>query len=664
MLTPSLFIVRYNNFNYLNGIIIMEINQIDKIVSECIFDNKSTVDPLTITKNVIDECKSLENEITVDKLFELLCNIDTFYKSIGLMKILKKNKNYDQCDKELEEYINVLFSNKKIFKKIKEIKKVNPTNLVNMIYKNFFELKNEKVNKAHNEICKLRQLIINKIEEPIDIIVNKKKINLTNDVFFSLQKKIKDANSRKSIEGKYYQKSEKVLNDLASLIMWRHEYANELNNDTYFEYVKQKGSVESIKELVNDLILKIEDRSRKEIDRVHRELLKDGYNKKVDYNDIIHYYEKLKSTNLFKPVDVLRALLEVSNNLFGINFGQFSFPLKLWSNNVMTCKATYNGSDIGYVHFDMYDSDSKLIKTPLCVKISNSPTRVCLTTGYHDINEKCMTYTDVILLFREFGTVIQMITHNKNELIVKNDEFDILMSQIMEYIAWERPIVEKICKGLDKTIPDHILFTRYINFAHSIKMRCVNSLFDHILHNSSELITMIKHNIKNNISSSDLIKSLYKKIYSDVMCSQQDIINLNIIGINPAVVYQEINGGEGKIYSGILTEILSFTVYTLIKRGRGSEFIENVLSKESFDLRDNLHKFISQLDNDSYDLYLKEVIGYNEIDTEINKKEKNKSKKNSNSIITDTSANYFCDENTIEKDNDTDEIIHFDRKIF
>jgi Zn-dependent oligopeptidase len=636
-------------------------NKIDKIVSEYIFNINFEYDPLDVTKKIISQCKSLENDINSDRLLELLCTIDTFYKSIGIMKIITKNKKYIECDILIEEYINDLFTNKKIYKKIKEIKKANPTNLLNMIYKNFFKGKNEKVSVILNDITKLKHIISKKIEENVEIKIQSSNTALTKDMFYKLQKEIKNANVRKEIEKKYYQKSDKVMDDLAKLLVKRHEYSNELGNESYFDCVKQKGSVQSIKELINDLILKMEDRSRKELERIHRELEKDGYSKKVDQCDIIYYYEKFKPTNLFKPVDILKVLLDISNSLFGITFSYTKFSLKLWSDKILTCKVTSNsGEEFGHVHFDMYSSSEKTIKTPLCIKLSNSPTRVCLTTSYLDINKKCMNYSDVITLFREFGTVIQMITHNKNELIVKNDEFDILMSQIMEYIAWERPVIEKICKDLDKTIVDHIMFMRYINFSHSIKIRCVNSLFDHILHNSSELIDLIK----SNDNPGSILKLLYKKIYTDVMFSQRDIINLDIDEINPSVIYQEINGNEGKLYSNILTEILSFSVYTMIKDNKGSLFVKNVLSKESIDLRQNLHSFISKLNADSYDLYLREVIGYNEIDTELNTKVKtnNKVRRQSNVILTDTSANHFCD--GCDSDKDSDDIIRMERKIF
>src|SRR6185312_11913098 len=55
-------------------------------------------------------------------------------------------------------------------------------------------------------------------------------------------------------------------------------------------------------------------------------------------------------------------------------------------------------------------------------------------------------------------------------------------------------------------------------------------------------------------------------------------------------------------------EILSYGAYTLIKKGNGKNFIKNVLSKDTNKLKHLLNEFISELNCNSYDLYLKEVI--------------------------------------------------------
>lgn len=650
---------------------------IEKIVNSYIFDRDSNEDLTEITKKIINYCRKIELNLNSENLLSLLHIIDCFYKALGFAKIISNNQKYIICDIEFEKYVSELFTNKKVYKKIKEIKNANPTILLEKIYKNFFEGKNENVQKIYLEMNKLKGNVIKKLSEPnilennlyIKEITgsNQKSIVISNENLILLQKKTKNANIRKYLEDILNNKTQKILNDFAILLLYRHKYANLLGHDSYFEYIKQKGSVNLIKSLINDLLLKIEQRTKREIERIHRELKKDGYDKKVDQCDFLHYSEKFKATYLFKPVDAIKIMFEISEKMFGISFRNANYRQKLWSDKILTCKVMgLAKEELGIVHFDLYKTQTKKINSPLCVKLSGYPKRICLLTSYDDINSKCMTYSDIVLLFKEFGCVLQMITHNKDELIVKNDEFDILMSHVMEYIVWEKDTIKKFCVGLDSNAIEHILFMRYVNFAVTLKSKCVNSLFDHIIHNSSELIDLIKENTINDVSSGVIIESLYKKIYADIWGTHSNIFNLDINNISPNVILSEISGNESTIYCNILTEILSFAVYTLIKNGNGKDFIKNVLSQPSSELRNCLDNFIGQLHKDSYFLYLQEVIGYNEIDTEIHMKTKEKIS-NTNAIITE-SGNYYDDnddddyEENTENIDDNDDIIVFKDK--
>lgn len=644
---------------------------IDKIISEYLFVKNSDIDKIKVTNDVIEYCKNLELDLDENKLLTLLQTIDNYYKSIGLMKIVSDENVYNQCDIIVEKYITNLFANKKIYKKIKEIKNANPTNLLEMIYKNFYEGKNENVNNIFFEIKKLKNKIIFGLEE--NVIVNSEQSSnnkitelpsnfvITKDIYNTFQKKIENKNVRKSVEDVYNTKSKKVLDNFAILILYRHKYANLLGHQSYFEYVKQKGSVESIKNLINDLLIKIENKSRQETKKIQKEL-KYGTNK-ISQSDVNFYCEKIKPDTLFKPVDIIKILFETSEKYFGITFKPAKYNLKLWSEKIMTCKVLgIAKEELGYVHFDFFKTKTKKNIAPLCIKLSGNPKRICLITSYDDINTSCMTYNDIVLLFREFGCILQMITHHKDELIVKNDEFDILMSQVMEHIVWDKSIIEKICANTnDQSLVTKFQTLRQANFANTIKAKCVMSLFDHIIHNSEDLISLIKQNHFQNIQSGEIIETLYKKIYADIWNAQSDIFDSQINNINPDIIFSEISGKEGTLYSNILTDILSFSIYVLIKEGNGKDFVKYVLSQKTHDLRPALNQFIAKLNVDSYQIYLEKVIKCNsDASTEfathtntnikmnsksdLNITHKNKNNfKNANMILTDTSANYFDD---------------------
>src|SRR4029079_13395055 len=124
-------------------------------------------------------------------------------------------------------------------------------------------------------------------------------------------KKIGDPNIRNKIQKKYFEKSFECIELFAKLIVLRQNYAMHNNFLNYFEYKKNPLSIEYIKDLITNIITKIELRSRKEMEKISRELEKDGHNKKIDLHDIIYYHEKIKNQNKFKPNAVLQIIFEI-----------------------------------------------------------------------------------------------------------------------------------------------------------------------------------------------------------------------------------------------------------------------------------------------------------------------------------------------------------------
>jgi hypothetical protein len=142
------------------------------------------------------------------------------------------------------------------------------------------------------------------------------------------------------------------------------------------------------------------------------------------------------------------------------------------------------------------------------------------------------------------------------------------------------------------------------------------------------------------------------------MSSQINILNIN--GISPSTIIQEINGSDGIIYGNILTEILSYSIYSIIRNNTSDamKFIKNVIhacetNTYDINIKKFLFSFINKLSKNCYDLYLQDVIGYNEIDTEINKDI-------NNTFICDTSANHFSGDSS--SSSDSENIIHIERK--
>ena len=90
--------------------------------------------------------------------------------------------------------------------------------------------------------------------------------------------------------------------------------------------------------------------------------------------------------------------------------------------------------------------------------------------------------------------------------------------------------------------------------------------------------------------------------------------------------------------------------------------MNNSLSSDEM-IVENINKSLNQLRiyTEQFDL-LEEYLSLKNQLKELSKE--NKLLKKSNAIMTDTSANYFCDGNESDKENNSDEIIHFDKRLF
>lgn len=615
-------------------------------------------------------------------LFEYICVLNYFYRAVGLLIILNSDPNefekLNDIDQMIEKYIFNFYSNKYLYDKLTQIlpnlRKIEEITTVEYLLKKFLDYKTKKVINLCNEIKNISSQIKEIIDKdqiltPNDLTkkyIGNGQIVLNHQSYNYFMKTIKDSYCRGHIEKKYQQKAIDSLDLLAKLLILRHQYVQEIgfNHRSYFEYKKNKilGETDDIKNMINDIIVKIETKSRKEMERIQSEMTRDGIHKKIDNHDVIYYQEKLKSKINFKPIDVLNLLFDTLNKYFGIKICQTKYSNKLWHPNVLVYQVFDDENMfLGYLFLDIEMRKTKSITTPLFTHLSQQfkcksnviPSKVVLIAGYQKLDEPCMTYSDVAILFREFGNVIQFLSYSTTKgSNIMNYEFLELMPKIMEHIAWEQETIKKLCFKKDVSIVDHILFTRTIDLMYTIKIQCIGALFDHMIHASEEILIMIK---QKNENKGEIIKKLYQQIYNDVMATQSDIVNFG--NISPNVIYDEINGMGGMVYNHLLIEILSYTVFFLVKKGHGKEFMKTVLENQVNGIRKNLHNFISKFKIDTYSLYVKNVFEHNFESKDV----VNKTKKNINMHISESSTNYFTDES--ENSDNSENIIQIDRKI-
>lgn len=647
--------IDYHIFKYRGSDII---NLIKKKLVYC----DSLVDTFVSSKNYDIKMKSVIDYIYI---------INYYYSMAGLMQLVTGQKEWMKIDSMIETHMNNFYLNSSVLTILNKLKKILTNteylNLCTKLIKRINEIKTshtigKKIREHINTIqCCVEKSVSIHIPDnmqsslPSTIVQHidtSKCLEVNRSLYFYIQKKTRDSHTREYIESKYMGKSIECFNHFAQLLYCRHSYAKSMGFDNFFQYKRQSMGADSndITFLITDLMTKIDNRVRKEIDRIYRELLKDGQNKKVDMNDIIYYHEKLKSKNKFVPLKVLAVIFELCEQYFNIRFKKITEYQSLWCPTVSNYDVYYDNKLCGHIYFDLLSRQSKSVITTTYISLSHaykndntqqtSYSRGVLIGSYEDLEDPCISYAEVVILFKEIGHAIQnMLLNTTIGTHGINNDFDNIMAQVMEFMAWDNTYIQKICNDIStsSTLVGHILFTKYIDYGVTIKLKCLNALFDHIIHNSPSIINMINDET-GDIEKGDILCNLYKKLYKDIMAPFSDILNINISQVNPNILIQETNGNEGLLYTNLLNEILSYTVFQAIKKGNGHNFIEKVIRVRSTTIRKLIHEFIAELKIDSYAIYLKNIIGYCELDTELNNDEK---EKYIDDITDDT--NYFDD---------------------
>lgn len=629
-------------------------------------------------KSLINNIKPLSNEEKISKFYDHIYIINYYYAMSGIMQLVSTDDIWNDIDIILETYINSFYKNKNIKIIIQNlvINNFEDKMFIDKLIKKFNECESSTSNKIKNNIKKLIVIIKNILENHKVLEITKEiqqyipennssYINLNRSSYIYLQKRIKDYNIRNQIETEYFEKSENCLNYLSQIIILRSQFSVLHSCPNYFEYlfIQNNAETQDIKYLINDLNNKITIKTQKEILRFKKELLKDGEKRNIQSSDIIYYHEKLKCNNKFILKNVLQIIFNIIQENFGLIFKKINNQDNLWHQSIVTYEVYEKTQFIGLLYIDLLNRLGKSIDTPICVVLThkyvhkfcnlNNPSQIVLLGNYKDFDSKILGYTEIILLFKEFGNIIQHLLYTNTSGLYHNDpEFNNMMPFIMEQFAWERTTIENLCisNGNNiniKILIDNIIFMRLLDLTLTIKIKCVNALFDHIIHSSSEIVNLL---IENN--SSAILLNLYKKIYADIMLSINVNFNTNINGIHPNVIIQEINGTEGLLFSNIICEIISFSIYHIIKHNKNHTFVNDVLKNNTEILKTAIYKFIRQIKN-SYMLYIQELIGYSDIDTEKCIKENEKI-----NVALSENTNYFNDD-----ESDEENIIHIDRTL-
>ena len=328
-----------------------------------------------------------------------------------------------------------------------------------------------------------------------------------------------------------------------------------------------------------------------------------------------------------------------------------------WRHNV----SVYNAIDkstkknIGRLYLDTIFDANKKITDPISIRLSDkmqinhdsrTNAEVALIANYQ--NSKCLTYHDVVILFKEFGYIISGLCYDSRVGIINYDaEFSNYLPALMECYAWDRNTIQMVVGDMDATpIIDHIIIGRELDMCYNINMKCINAKFDHLLHNSEPLLDIIVKAINEKNDAGAEILETYKVIFAEIMNPVNDIFITRPDNIDLSTMIQEITSSCGVLYSNLMNDIFAYATYWIIKEKYNKkdflivdEFRACILNNGVDNYRDLIRTFLKKIDINCFYLYIKNVINIDFIEK-----------------CTTDDANYF-EEDCISEKSDDSEII-------
>jgi Zn-dependent oligopeptidase len=444
------------------------------------------------------------------------------------------------------------------------------------------------------------------------IVINK-------STFYYLIKRVSDCKLRSEIENAYMLRTNNILPYLSKMLILRDIYAKTLNRANYSQLINSKNTTESenIKLLITDLNIKLDNEVKKNLEFVKRESDRKS-TEKIDLHDIVYVCNRLMPNKKFTPAKVVHVVTLIIKKYFGIDMNlqkDSSLP------TFMEFRLKNERGYIGTLYVDLVKQDNKNVKQPTFIRLNNyyvNPEtkkiiypNVCIMASYQDMTSPCMTYNDIVLVFREFGNMLYNITAVTPNGVLDDDiELYSFTSHIMEFFADDDEIIDMFADEMSKTNIDRLKLSRRIETIINMKLKCFYALFDNILHGSDDVIRILK-DAKDNMVAKNILLELYRKAYVEVFNNVKDVMNIDILSVNPIIVQNCVNGNQGIIYGSIMSLILAYNTYILIKNGMGIKFVKDVLSNSNYCYKKSIKMFVDNVNDNYYNNFVKNYLGIN-----------------------------------------------------
>ncbi len=198
---------------------------------------------------------------------------------------------------------------------------------------------------------------------------------------------------------------------------------------------------------------------------------------------------------MFPLENVMRALLTISERVFGIHLEQVPAPTSVWADNVSYYEATDagTGDPVASLYLDIYDRDNKQEITQIA-PIAGSYTQdgmrmrpvLLLQSNFGQPeadSQTLLSWDETRSLFHEFGHFLNMAcetTSYYNTYVAKNADYLELMSQLLERWMGDPQVLE-ILQGDSPTLSADemasFLQAKFFNALREEKFRVAGSMF-------------------------------------------------------------------------------------------------------------------------------------------------------------------------------------------
>ncbi len=511
---------------------------------------------------------------------EMYKKIEDTDKKFFLLRTIKSMEKFGTCSKDY----------KKIFNLLKNIETTE--NLINDILE-----KPLKINIDRNKIDAQSESIVS------SVYPNKQNlIYIDKNKYYYLVKKISERNVRTYLEKQYMERYNQLLPAITKLIISRNIYADLLGYDSFYKFCSNKTDedTENLKVMLKDLNEKLDFQLVSTLDTIKKLT---NINDKLSLSDIIYGLNKFFPDVKLKPIEILQVAFVHIQKKFNIKFSESKItPLNRDCNPLEIYDSKNNLR--GYLFLDLLKGN-KTIKQFTLIKLASSygenlPVLYLMGT-FTDLEKPICAYSDVVIIFRELGHVINNIFVH-TPLGVSEDEIELInfLPDLMEYMAYDPMVIRSLIK--DRGQYKQLLKAREHEIIINLKLKCINVLFDSIIHSSKEFIEIAKK--ANDTQLSNIMLDLYKKVFSDVFEKLSHLVDCNIGFILPSVIHNIINGQQSLIYGNILSNILAYNAYECLNKNNNTKILFELLENKNYSYKKNLIKFISTLNEDYYKNFL------------------------------------------------------------